>query len=60
MNDNQTAAQAETTASQVDAIAVISGLTAEIATLTQRAVIAEAHVIDLEKRLQAAAGKEKK
>lgn len=41
--------------SQVDAIAVINALTAEIAALTRRAVIAEQRVIDLEKRLQAAA-----
>ena len=58
MNDNQTAAQAEP--SQVDAVAVVDALTFEIAALTRRAVVAEARVIDLEKRLHAAAGKEKK
>jgi hypothetical protein len=42
---------------QVDAIAVIDALTAEIAALTRRAVIAEQRVIDLEKRLQAASEK---
>lgn len=42
---------------QVDAIAVIDALTAEIAALTRRAVIAEQRVIDLEKRLQATAEK---
>lgn len=40
---------------QVDALAVIDALTFEIAALTRRAVIAEQRVIDLEKRLQAAA-----
>ena len=42
---------------QVDALAVIDALTAEIASLTRRAVIAEQRVIDLEKRLQAASEK---
>ena len=37
---------------QVDAIAVIDALAAEIAALTRRAVIAEQRAIDLEKRLQ--------
>ena len=40
---------------QVDAIAVIDALTIEVAAATRRAVIAEQRVIDLEKRLQAAA-----
>lgn len=39
--------------SQVDAIAVIDSLTAEIAALTRRAVIAEQRAIDLEERLRA-------
>ena len=50
MNDAPTAAQA---GEQVDAMAVIGGLTAEVARLTQRAVIAEARVSDLEARLEA-------
>lgn len=50
MNDTQTATQA---GEQVDAMAVIGGLTAEVARLTQRAVIAEARVSDLEARLEA-------
>lgn len=50
MNDTQAAAQA---GEQVDAMAVIGGLTAEVARLTQRAVIAEARVSDLEARLEA-------
>ena len=45
---------------QVDAVAVVDALTFEIAALTRRAVVAEQRVIDLEKRLQAAAGEEKK
>lgn len=40
---------------KVDAMAVISGLSAEIARLTQRAVIAETRCEDLEARLAAAA-----
>lgn len=52
MNDTQTAAQTD---EQVNALAVISGLSAEIARLAQRAVIAEAHCADLEARLAAAA-----
>lgn len=50
MNDAPTTAQA---GEQVDAMAVIGGLTAEVARLTQRAVIAEARVSDLEARLEA-------
>lgn len=50
MNDASSAAQA---GEQVDAMAVIGGLTAEVARLTQRAVIAEARVSDLEARLEA-------
>ena len=59
MNDTQTAAQTD---EQVNALAVISGLSAEIATLTQRAVIAEVRCADLEARLNAArtASKEEK
>lgn len=52
MNDIQTAAQAD---DQVNALAVISGLSVEIARLTQRAVIAEARVADLEASIDAAA-----
>lgn len=40
---------------QINALSVIDGLTAEIARLTQRAVIAEARVADLEARIAAAA-----
>lgn len=50
MNDTSAAAKA---GEQVDAMAVIGGLTAEVARLTQRAVIAEARVSDLEARLAA-------
>lgn len=50
MND---ASVAERAGEQVDAMAVIGGLTAEVARLTQRAVIAEARVSDLEARLEA-------
>lgn len=50
MNDTSSAAQA---GEQVDAMAVIGGLTAEVARLTQRAVIAETRVSDLEARLEA-------
>lgn len=50
MNDTSSPAQA---GEQVDAMAVIGGLTAEVARLTQRAVIAEARVSDLEARLEA-------
>lgn len=39
---------------QVDALAVIDALTAEIAAITRRAVVAEQRAIDLEKRLQTA------
>lgn len=52
MNDTQTAAQTD---EQVNALAVISGLSAEIARLTQRAVIAEVRCADLEARLAATA-----
>jgi len=38
-------------AAQVDAIAVIDALTAEIATLTRRAVVAEQRAITLETEL---------
>ena len=41
-------------ASQVNAMAVIGGLTAEIARLVQRAIVAEARVADLEARIDAA------
>lgn len=47
----------EPQAPQVDAVAIIDALTAEIAALTRRAVIAEQRVIDLERRLQEATGK---
>ena len=50
MNDTPAAERA---GEQVDAMAVIGGLTAEVARLTQRAVIAEARVSDLEARLEA-------
>lgn len=40
----------EPQAPQVDAVAIIDALTAEIATLTRRAVIAEQRVRDLEQR----------
>ena len=40
---------------QVDAVSVIDALTFEVAAITRRAVVAEQRVIDLEKRLQAAA-----
>lgn len=49
MNDTSSDAQA---GEQVDAMAVIGGLTNEVARLTQRAVIAEARVADLEARLE--------
>lgn len=42
---------------QVDAVAVIDALAFEVAALTRRAVIAEQRIVDLEKRLQAAAEK---
>ena len=45
----------EAQGTQVDAVAVVDAITYEIASLTRRAVIAEQRVIDLEKRLQAAA-----
>jgi hypothetical protein len=41
----------EPPAPQVDAVAIIDALTAEIATLTRRAVIAEQRVRDLEQQL---------
>ena len=47
----------EPQAPQVDAVAVIDAMTAEIAALTRRAVIAEQRVIDLERQLQEATGK---
>lgn len=47
----------EPQAPQVDAVAVIDALTAEIAALTRRAVIAEQRVIDLERQLQGTSGK---
>ena len=47
----------EPQAPQVDAVAVIDALTAEIATLTRRAVIAEQRVIDPERQLQGTTGK---
>lgn len=47
----------EPQAPQVDAVAVIDALTAEIAALTRRAVIAEQRVIDLERQLQGVTGK---
>lgn len=50
MNDTSSAAQV---GEQVDAMAVIGGLTAEVARLTQRVVIAETRVYDLEARLAA-------
>ena len=50
MNDTPAAERA---GEQVDAMAVIGGLTAEVARLAQRAVIAEARVSDLEARLEA-------
>lgn len=50
MNDAPTAAQA---GEQVDAMAVIGGLTNEVARLTLRVVTAEARVSDLEARLAA-------
>lgn len=50
MNDTQAAVQA---GEQVDAMAVIGGLTAEVARLTQRAIVAEVRVSDLEARLEA-------
>lgn len=51
MNDAQTAAQA---GEQVDAMAVIGGLTNEVARLTQRVVIAEVRCADLEAQLAVA------
>lgn len=42
----------EPQAPQVDAVAIIDALAAEIATLTRRAVIAEQRVRDLEQQLQ--------
>lgn len=50
MNDASSAAQV---GEQVDAMAVIGGLTAEVARLTQRVVIAEVRCADLEARLEA-------
>lgn len=59
MNDTSSAAQA---GEQVDAMAVIGGLTNEVARLTQRVVIAEVRCADLEAQLAAArtASKENK
>ena len=51
MNDTQTAAQTD---EQINAMSVINGLSAEIARLTQRVVIAEVRCADLEARLAAA------
>lgn len=51
MNDTSSAAQA---GEQVDAMAVIGGLTNEVARLTQRVVIAEVRCADLEAQLAAA------
>lgn len=51
MNDTSPAAQA---GEQVDAMAVIGGLTNEVARLTQRVVIAEVRCADLEAQLAAA------
>lgn len=53
MNDTQTQTQPQTD-EQVNAMAVINGLSAEIARLTQRVVIAEVRCADLEARLAAA------
>ena len=52
MNDNQPQPKAD---EQVNALEVINGLSAEIAQLTQRAIIAEVRCADLEARLTAAA-----
>lgn len=46
----------EPQAPQVDAVAIIDALTAEIAALTRRAVIAEQRVRDLEPLLQGSTG----
>lgn len=51
MNDTQPQPQAD---EQVNALEVINGLSAEIARLTQRAIIAEVRCADLEARLAAA------
>lgn len=51
MNDTQTQPQSD---EQVNALEVINGLSAEIARLTQRAIIAEVRCADLEARLAAA------
>lgn len=51
MNDTQTQPQTD---EQVNALEVINGLSAEIARLTQRAIIAEVRAADLEARLAAA------
>lgn len=50
MNDTQPQAD-----EQVNALEVINGLSAEIARLTQRAIIAEVRAADLEARLASAA-----
>lgn len=50
MNDTQTQPQTD---EQVNAMEVINGLSAEIARLTQRAIIAEVRCADLEARLAA-------
>lgn len=52
MNDIQPQPQTD---EQVNALEVINGLSAEIARLTQRVVIAEVRCADLEARLAAAA-----
>lgn len=51
MNDTQTQPQTD---EQVNAMDVINGLSAEIARLTQRAIIAEVRCADLEARLAVA------
>lgn len=51
MNDTQTQPKTD---EQVNAMEVINGLSAEIARLTQRAIIAEVRAADLEARLAAA------
>ena len=52
MNDTQPQPQPD---EQVNALEVINGLSAEIARLTQRAIIAEVRCADLEARLAAVA-----
>lgn len=53
MNDTQPQSQPQAD-EQVNAMEVINGLSAEIARLTQRAIIAEVRCADLEARLAAA------